>query len=364
MNRGWTRRVASVTAMAASAGLLAACGSGDSSDEVTSGADGTAKVVLGSPVPDSVIGYEELVASELGFFEEEGLELEYAPASEELSGAALLDNGSVDVASLGASEVIFASQKGIETLRVPFDSWTRTAEGVVTPADSEIETLADLEGQKVGLVSAGEDGAFLSAALEEVGLSRDDVETTVVGQGGPAVAAALESGEFAAFGGAISDFSAVQANGLELRDITPESMANIPAAAQTVSAEALESNEKGIVGYLRAVAKGIHLGQARPEVVEAITRETAPQDWRDEAVAKALLENTIDSTEPLDPERIGVVDVERWQAAQDQLIAAGELSAEVDLDAVLVTDLIEQINDFDRAEVEQVADDWMKENGG
>ena len=205
---------------------------------------------------------------------------------------------------------------------------------------------------------------FLATALGEVGLDLDDVEISILGEGGPSVAAALESGEFAAYGGAISDFAAFRAEGLELRDLTPEGLASIPAASVTVSEDVLEANREALVAFLQATAKGIYLGQVRPEIVEEISRLGAPADWRDEKLGAALLESTIESTKPANLDRIGEVDPARWQSAEDQLIDVGELAEPVDLDTILVTDLVEEINDFDRAEVERIADEWMAEHGG
>jgi hypothetical protein len=51
-----------------------------------------------------------------------------------------------------------------------------------------------------------------------------------------------------------------------------------------------------------------------------------------------------------------------WATGQDVLSRAGVLEETVDVEPALNDELIAQINDFDRAEVEQAAEQWAQEN--
>lgn len=356
------RRGVSATALAtASILVLAACGGSGGGDGATGSSreGGLTKVVFAQPVPQSVIQWPTYVADELGYFAEEGIEVSLAPASD-ISMAAFVTNGSAKISAAGASEVLFASREGAE-LAVVMDWWTRSAEGVVTLADSGIQSTEDLAGTKVG-VPSDEDRSFLTAALGAVGLSADDVEVVVTGDALASVANALRKGDIDAFSGATSDFAALQAAGLELRDVTPEELAATPASSMVVTDEVLKNERDVIVGFLRAYAKATHAGLANPEGLKAMSAAIVPDEWRDEEAGTALLEVVLFNAQPDDGSRIGDVRRQVWEQAQEQLIAVGELDGPEDLDAILDDSLIEEVNDFDRAAVEKDLADWVEAN--
>ena len=64
--------------------------------------------------------------------------------------------------------------------------------------------------------------------------------------------------------------------------------------------------------------------------------------------------------EPDDPERIGDVRADVWGTAQDFLVTAGVIEEDqaIDINEALDDQLIEEINDWDRAEVEAAAEEY------
>ncbi len=64
--------------------------------------------------------------------------------------------------------------------------------------------------------------------------------------------------------------------------------------------------------------------------------------------------------EPDDPERIGDLRPDVWETGQDVLVSAGVLEEgqTIDVQEALDDSLIEEINDWDRAEVEQRAEEY------
>jgi NitT/TauT family transport system substrate-binding protein len=348
------RRGAAVGMTAVLALTATACGSSDDGEGAEAG--GLTEIVFAQPTPQSIIMWPSYMADELGYFEEEGIRIKLAPASEEIPLPVMVQSGDADVAAPGASEVLFATREGAD-LQVVFDWWTLAAEGTVTPADSDIQGIADLAGERVGLAS-DEDRAFLAAELGSVGLSPDDVDTVVVGGGAGAIDA-LKKNKVAAYSGATSDFAVLQAAGIELRNITAEELAETPAGSFVVSPTFLEEQRDLVVGFCRAYAKATYAGRSNPEALQAMSEQVVPEEWRDENVGQGLLEVMLENVAPDDDERIGDVREDVWAAAQDQLLAVGELEEPQDLDAILNDELIEEINDFDRAEVDQELQDWV-----
>ena len=362
-SRSWLPAVAAAGALA-----IAGCGGDDESSgggesASTNGGGGkTTEVVYTLPTPESLEFYAPIVAETLGFFEENGVKAKLASAAEEIPSTAFLENGDADVAMADIDELIISAAKG-GTQKAVFSPQHQNTAGTVVPADSDIQSFENLRGKSIGLASE-EDSASVEAQLKAAGLSKDDVKTIVVGTSGPLIKSTFDKGDIDAYAGAISDFTAMRATGMELRNITPEDVQKIDGNPTALMPETLETKREAIVGFLRGWAMGQHLGLTKPEAVEAMVRKKVPAEWRNEKVAKAALEQTIVLHTPDDPKRIGDLRPEVWETGQDLLYSVGIIEEKVDVSKILDDSLIEEINDFDRAAVEKAADEWMAQNGG
>jgi NitT/TauT family transport system substrate-binding protein len=354
-------RRAVLTVLVAAIVGVAGCGGDDEEsggDEKAQGGGGGAEVVYALPTPPSLLFYPPLVAEELGFFEQENVRPKLAPAAEEISATAFLDNGDADVSFADVDEIILARTKGGKHQAIFSPQHINTA-GIVVPADSDIRDFSGVSGQTVGLASE-EDTRLLDAMLDAANIPKEDIETAVVGTSGPLIAKTFEDGKIHAYVGNTSDFTALQANGVALRNITPEDVGKIDGNPLAVLPDTLQEKRPAIVAFLRAWAMGQHVGQTKPEVVEAIVREKVPAEWRNEKSGEAALELAIRLMKPDDPERIGDLRPDVWETGQDVLFRAGIIEERGDVAAALNDELIEQINDFDRAAVERAADEYAK----
>lgn len=356
----WRRLGKTSAALTAAALALTACG-GPAAD---GGEAGARTLTIASPAPASLFTFNEVVARELGFYEEEGIEVELVAISDAIPASGLVQNGNADAALISASDALAAAVKTDE-LRLAYDERTGGAEfiyGIVVPEDSGIEDLTELAGANIGLASPDQDLALLASALEQVGMSLEDVETTVVGPGGSSVAESLRSGRIAAYTGTLADFAAFGDAGLEVENIVPEGLEGLPVGGYVVRADALEENDD-LLGFLRALAKGTFVALERPEIAEIVTREVAPDQWREPDVAEFLLEGLSATLSPFDGVTFGEIKVDRWENAQELLISVGAMEEPADLSNFLDLDVLEQVNDWDRDEVLAIADAWLAENG-
>jgi NitT/TauT family transport system substrate-binding protein len=348
------------TALCAAIGLtLAACG-GDDGDETASAEGELDPIAFVQPVPPSAVYYASIVAEELGFFEDEGLDAELL-TSGDLTEAALIDQGQAQLAWTGFAEAMEGIDAGVD-YEVVFDANHKAVEGIVTIAGSGVESMEDLEGATVGLASDS-DLAFLNVALGFADLQPDDVTTVVAGTSGPTLANAFESGDIQAFAGAASDFAAMQGAGLDIEFITPQELEQNPGGSAIVMRSTIEEDADLIERFLRAWAKGMHIGVVMPDVVEAVARQVAPEDWENAEVGRASMESSIDRNTPSN-DIYGEVRPDVWEEAVRQLVEAGELDGNVPTDEFLNDQFVEPANDFDRAEVEAQAEAWMEENAG
>lgn len=343
--------------------LLAACGdSDDESSDTTAaadsgGGDGGA-VECGTidflqPIPESIIFWPLLLGNELGYFEEEGIEVNLLPGGD-LPETAFVENGDADIASAGGPEVLQAIDAGSDIV-VVYDYWNVAAEGLVTLSGGagSVEDLGT-----IGLVTDS-DLATVTVIFDTLGLDPDSVDTIVLGESPAVLVEALENGTVDAVAGAIIDFIGMQAAGIELVDLAPDSFKASPTASFVVTPDTLENNGDCIEGFLRAWAKATYAGLHNGENTQAIGRSLVPEEWEDETVGVASYEVSVTPQEPVNGTDFGVVQTDVWQTVADQLIAAGELDAsEIDVDSFIDQRLVDAANDWDRGEVESEIDGY------
>lgn len=354
-------KLSSIAALAAIAGLvLGACGGDEDGEPAGDEAEAT-EISFVQPVPggESTFFYPIFVGQELGYFEEEGVSVTSEPASEQIPITGFVQNGNVDVGSTGDEEILPGAAEGGE-YKVVYDYYTKTGEALSVPADSDIESVADLEGATVGL-AAQDDRTFARAALEAGGIDPESVDTPTVGRGGPPIAEALRSGRIDAYSSGISDFAIVEGAGIELRNITPEELADRPPASFLVLPSTIDERGDALAGFMRAWSKAAYVGFVDPEVVEAIGREAVPGDWENEDVGEAILDVTLESTEP-QGDTFGEIRPELWENSQQQLLDAGVIEEPVDLETLLDDQFIEEANDWDRSEVEADVEQWVEDH--
>lgn len=359
--------------VAAGALALAACGGSDS-DSGSSGSasptsdsspTGEPAVECGTvnflqPLPESIIFWPLITSRALGYFADEGIEVNLLPGGD-LPETAFVENGEADIASAGGPEVMQAIDAGANLI-VVYDYWNVAAEGLVTLADGP---SSPAEVQTVGLVTDS-DAATVEIIWASLGLNPDSVTTINLGESPAILAESLENGTVDAIAGAISDFIGIQAAGVQIKDIAPPEFRASPSASFIVTPQTISDNGACIQGFLRAWAKGTYAGLVNPEATQAMGRAAVPEEWIDEATGVASYEQSVAYQEPVDPDGIfGVVQKAVWQAQADELIAIGELDVEsLDVNTFIDEQFIPGANDWDRAQVEADTKEWAAANIG
>ncbi|QBP40264.1 aliphatic sulfonate ABC transporter substrate-binding protein [Paenisporosarcina antarctica] len=120
-----------------------------------------------------------LILREFGWVEEEfkkdGIEVEFVLSQGSNKALEFLNSSSVDFGSTAGAAALLAKAKGspIESVYVfSKPEWT----ALVTNKDSDIKSVKDLKGKKVAATLGTDPYIFLLRALNDAGLSADDVE--------------------------------------------------------------------------------------------------------------------------------------------------------------------------------------------
>ena len=127
--------------------------------------------------------FPSIVARELGFFEDEGLDVTLLASDTTIPYVAFLMNNQADLVMLDAPQT-FQAVKAQQPVAVVFEGMQYAPEVMIVREDSPIQSVADLKGKTIGLAS-DRDQITAQVALDTAGITIDEVETVVVGDPGP-----------------------------------------------------------------------------------------------------------------------------------------------------------------------------------
>jgi NitT/TauT family transport system substrate-binding protein len=311
------------------------------------------------PFLESIFYSGITIARERGYFADEGLVV----TTEDTGGSAFVTQqivgGGFEYGYNTPAETLVALSTGVD-VRLVFNQEYGNIFDINVLADSDVQTLADLEGRTLGITDfGGGEVPLVQAALASVGLVFDeDVSIQVVGPGGPLAFNSLSNGDVDAFAGAVNDWAALTGQGLELRSILPPEFGNQPGDVLMVPTATYESPEgqATIVGLLRAISRGFYFGQLNHDAGLCIMKGFLPEEHEDPVFARSYYEEVVALQTPPDPAQWGLQDIGAWEFIQDLLVESGGITEPLDLNQFIKNELIAPINEWDRAVVEADAE--------
>ena len=324
---------------------------------------GAEKLVFATPSPTSVSYAPFAMSFEMGYFKEEGLEVEMVRIRGSGTLVPQVANKSVDIGWPNPDVVIIAAQPGRDRLPVKFfyNHLPKSVWETIVPADSPVRTIADLKGRKIG-VSRLSSGSIpiLRAVLKGAGLDPKDVALIPVGFGGPAFRAVRQGQVDSLF---LFDImhEILQGSGFKIRrlQLRPEHE-NLIGNGFLVHEDAIKTRAKALTGFGRAITKGSLACLANtPACVRLFWKHYPAKKPSKGSVAKniaknvAMLKVRFPRLLP-DPKssRIGAYAAQPWKDFVEVLRAAGKLkTANIPVDRLYSNALIKGINDFDHRAV-------------
>lgn len=159
---------------------LIGCGSSDSAEGTATSAGTTEaaaesgsgeKIVLG--INDWPGSYWWLAVDELGYFKEQGVDVEVQLFSNYSDGLNALASGNVDMFVPALADIIPSFVNGADIKVIMVQDFSAGADGLI--ATSDISAVEDLKGKNIGIEFGGSDHLFLLKCLENAGLSETDV---------------------------------------------------------------------------------------------------------------------------------------------------------------------------------------------
>lgn len=306
------------------------------------------------------------IGQELGFFEEEGIELEMLTASGGTGQCMqMLAAGQADISAPGPEVVLGPVSQG-QPLDVTYfyEISPEILLDTVVAADSDIQDYADLEGAVIGTGTAGGSmQIFAEAGLRDAGLE-PTTATFVTASTGAAAGESLKGGEIDAL--VLNDvrLAALEANGYEFRYLARPALADRMFGAGLLARnDWLEENREAAVGYARAYTRSVIFTRENPEAAVRLHWELfpqfRPQGDEEEAlrIDGAILARRLASTEGEGGEDApwGQFDDDAWAAYAEFL---GVTDTVPDLEQYYTNDIAEEMGEIDAEAVEELAADF------
>ena len=322
------------------------------------------KLIFATPSPTSVSYAPFAMSFQMGYFKEEGLEIEMVRIRGSGTLIPQVANKSVDVGWPNPDVVITTAQPGRDKLPVKFfyNHLPKSVWEVIVPANSSARKIENLKGRKIG-VSRLSSGSIpiLQAVLSNAGLNMTtDVELVPVGFGGPAFRA-IKQGKIDSLFLFDIMHEILQGTGYKIRRLPlAPAHENLLGNGFLVHQDLIKTRSKSLIGFGRAITKGSLACVANTAAcVKMYWKHYPAKKPRKGTDAKNIAKNVkmLNVRFPRllpDPKsnQIGAYSLQPWKDFVDVLAKAGKISTRnIPVETLYTNELIGQINNFDRGAV-------------
>jgi NitT/TauT family transport system substrate-binding protein len=326
------RRVATIggLALAAALALTACSGTGGGTGETDGGGGGDeltpVKLQLQWLPQGQFAGY--FAAQELGYFEEEGLDVEIIPSGGDIVPQDALANGDVDYAIAWVPKVLGSIEQGANLTNIG-QIFQKSGTLQVSFADSAIDSVDDFEGKRIGSWGFGNEWEIFAAMAAEgldsstVQIITQDFNMNAFLQGDIDAAQAMTYNEYAQLLETVNPdtgelYTADDFNVISYED-TVGAMLQDAIWADTERLESNEEYQETTVAFLKAVIKGWIYAAENPEEASEITI-AAGSGWGPSH--ELWMVNETNKLIWPAPAGIGIIDEAAWDATVEGALSA------------------------------------------
>ena len=327
------------------------------------------KVVFAVTTKDISVGHaaHSSLPVALGYWKAEGLDVEVTSVEGSASGLQQIGSGNIQIVSIGPEEIVIGRDKGVKIKGVYVQART-TIYRIVVPADSPIQSVAQLRGKTIGVPALASGSVpFAKALVASVGVDPEkDIKLLAVGVGAPG-ALALQQKKVDALALWDTLQASLENRGLSLRRLDLPMVQEMIGQTLAANDGYIAEHPEVLVGFARGVAKATLFGLTNPEAAVRIHWKLYPQTKPQSGDEAKLLKEAIhvfDSRFELQrvdhrpDKRYGIATLAQWTTLQnifkDQKIVQGGVPP-----ADLYTDkLVDAINTFDHQAVIRQAKEY------
>ena len=253
--------------------LVAPSAAAQGTPPATPQASGTIRLAV-----SSWVGYGPLwLAEEKGFFYEEGINVDLTLVEVSADRITAMKAGRLDASATTVDTWTLFAAQGAELVQVLATDESAGGDGIV--AKKEIATIADLKGKTVAFQSASTSQFFLAYALDQNGLTLDDVEPLDMSSGD--AGAAFVAGQVDAAVTWQPWLS--QARETEFGHVLLDTRQTPGVIVDTVAfrPEFVEENPPAVAAFVRAYYRAVDYWKSNPDDANAIMAQSLTMETPD-----------------------------------------------------------------------------------
>jgi NitT/TauT family transport system substrate-binding protein len=318
----------------------------------------------GYPVPD-LSNITNLIAAQAGFFKEEGLQVEVRFSTGGPQATQITAAGGADVGQVTQEPAIEGYDKGIRG-KMFYTQFTRLIYHIAVPAESPIQSIADLKGKKIGVSNMASASLVVArSALRHYKVPVEGDTFLPVGVGDSALAA-LRAGQVQALSMWTCAYASIMRAGMTFRFLYHPTVAEIGSGGFFASEKVLAEKRDSLIKFARAEAKATVFLLESPEATLRMYWKANPAGRSgagdEEAMKRGLDEMSmlrpLYSTEKHAEKRYGLADLAGIQTYIDLFRDEGVIPRTIAANELVTNELIGAVNDFDPAKVRALARNW------
>ena len=300
------------------------------------------------------------IATKMGWFRAEGIEVELVPLP-----------GSGDCVKNLATREVMAALPSVEPLavgrpqgikaKVFYTAYQGNIYGIAVPVDSPVQKFTDLRGKNIGVIAMGSAGVLIARALAATnGMNPDkDINIVVAGEGAQ-TAALVRSKQIEALSQYDTQYALVDNAGVKLRMLDTKDIDRYPSNGFMTLEETIKNKRREMVAVAKGYAMGTVFAIANPEAAVRLLYEVYPATkptGKDEATAvrddvKVLQARIVNwKLEKAGVKRWGENSEANYAAYTDFMLKWGIIKEKIDFRDLITNELIDDINKFDPAKV-------------
>ncbi len=208
-----------------------------------------------------------IVATRMGFFDDEGLHVEPLRFSSGPACAEALYSGAADIGTMGDTAAVIAVARNPEFVILASNATGEDRHRLMVRSDSKARALKDLKGKRLGVKKGTSTYGGLLAALDKEGLSSDEID--IVDLDPPAMVDALLAGSLDGFVASEPTPSAAETKGAR-QLMTLGGLGNEYPILIVADRKRLAGREGEIRSFLKALKRAEQYAADHPDETAAI----------------------------------------------------------------------------------------------
>ena len=300
------------------------------------------------------------IASKMGWFKAEGIEVELVPLP-----------GSGDCVKNVATREVVAALPSVEPLAVGrpqgikakifYTAYQGNIYGIAVPAESSVHKFSDLKGKNIGVIAMGSAGVLIARALASTNGLNPDKDINIVAAGeGAQTAALLRTKQVDALSQYDTQYALVENAGVKLRVLDTKDIDRYPSNGFLALEETIKNRRREMVALARGYAMGTVFAIANPEAAVRMLYDVYPATkptGKDEATAirddvRVLQARIVNwKLEKAGVKKWGENSEANYAAYTDFMLKWGIIKDKIDWRDLITNELIDDINKFDAAKI-------------